>query len=89
MALAYENHPDPQMRPFKTEIDKAKRDDLLVGAAVGGMQLHRHFLRQRSLYTDASTTFVRDWPKTGRNEPCPCGSGRKFKKCCGSRSMLH
>ena len=23
--------------------------------------------------------------KVGRNEPCPCGSGRKFKKCCGSR----
>jgi len=22
-------------------------------------------------------------PKTGRNEPCPCGSGKKFKKCCG------
>lgn len=22
-------------------------------------------------------------PRTGRNEPCPCGSGRKFKKCCG------
>lgn len=22
--------------------------------------------------------------KTGRNEPCPCGSGRKFKKCCGA-----
>ncbi len=21
--------------------------------------------------------------KTGRNEPCPCGSGRKFKRCCG------
>ena len=21
--------------------------------------------------------------KTGRNDPCPCGSGRKFKKCCG------
>lgn len=24
-------------------------------------------------------------PQTGRNDPCPCGSGRKFKKCCGSR----
>jgi hypothetical protein len=24
-------------------------------------------------------------PKTGRNDPCPCGSGRKFKKCCGTR----
>lgn len=26
----------------------------------------------------------RDKPKTGRNEPCPCGSGKKFKKCCGA-----
>jgi preprotein translocase subunit SecA len=23
--------------------------------------------------------------RVGRNEPCPCGSGKKFKKCCGSR----
>jgi SEC-C motif-containing protein len=27
--------------------------------------------------------FKRAVPKTGRNEPCPCGSGRKYKKCCG------
>jgi hypothetical protein len=26
---------------------------------------------------------VREAPKVGRNEPCPCGSGKKFKKCCG------
>jgi uncharacterized protein len=26
----------------------------------------------------------RTQPKVGRNEPCPCGSGRKFKKCCGA-----
>jgi hypothetical protein len=26
---------------------------------------------------------VRDSPKIGRNDPCPCGSGRKYKKCCG------
>ncbi|MCF7864171.1 MAG: preprotein translocase subunit SecA, partial [Kiritimatiellales bacterium] len=25
-----------------------------------------------------------DGPKVGRNDPCPCGSGRKYKKCCGS-----
>jgi hypothetical protein len=25
----------------------------------------------------------RDAPKVGRNDPCPCGSGRKYKKCCG------
>jgi uncharacterized protein len=27
--------------------------------------------------------------KVGRNEPCPCGSGKKFKKCCGSPVDLH
>ena len=26
--------------------------------------------------------------KIGRNEPCPCGSGKKFKKCCGKNSAL-
>lgn len=31
-----------------------------------------------------STPVVRDGPKIGRNDPCPCGSGLKFKKCCGS-----
>ena len=30
-----------------------------------------------------STTVVREAPKVGRNDPCPCGSGKKFKKCCG------
>jgi uncharacterized protein len=30
------------------------------------------------------TPVVRFGPKIGRNDPCPCGSGRKFKKCCGS-----
>jgi len=28
------------------------------------------------------TTIVRDSPKIGRNDPCPCGSGKKYKKCC-------
>jgi hypothetical protein len=29
------------------------------------------------------TGFKRTAPKVGRNDPCPCGSGKKFKKCCG------
>jgi SEC-C motif-containing protein len=28
-------------------------------------------------------TVVREGKKTGRNEPCPCGSGKKYKHCCG------
>lgn len=37
-------------------------------------------------YTEGSIVGVnpieRTAPKVGRNEPCPCGSGKKFKKCC-------
>ena len=28
-------------------------------------------------------TIRKDTPKVGRNDPCPCGSGKKYKKCCG------
>jgi hypothetical protein len=35
-----------------------------------------------SLAHPASDTFEHDIPKVGRNDPCPCGSGKKFKKCC-------
>ena len=28
-------------------------------------------------------TVRRDTPKVGRNDPCPCGSGKKYKHCCG------
>ena len=37
----------------------------------------------------AATTLRREAPKTGRNDPCPCGSGKKFKKCCGDLARLH
>ena len=30
-----------------------------------------------------TTTVVREGRKIGRNEPCPCGSGKKYKACCG------
>ena len=31
---------------------------------------------------DYQEPYVRPEPKTGRNDPCPCGSGKKYKKCC-------
>lgn len=33
---------------------------------------------------DIQITFKRNLPKVGRNDVCPCGSGKKYKKCCGS-----
>ena len=44
------------------------------------MQALYKFYRQR--HSQPSTLLIED--KIGRNEPCPCGSGKKYKKCCGS-----
>lgn len=38
---------------------------------------------QEAVPQSASVPFVRDGRKVGRNEPCPCGSGKKFKQCHG------
>ena len=32
-------------------------------------------------------TFKRETPKVGRNDPCPCGSGKKYKNCCGKNAV--
>lgn len=43
--------------------------------------------RRKELYKEQklSTTVVKD-KKIGRNDPCPCGSGLKYKKCCGKNA---
>jgi SEC-C motif domain protein len=44
---------------------------------------HRHRAGEDHHHQHHQKTVVRDGPKIGRNDPCPCGSGKKFKKCCG------
>jgi len=40
--------------------------------------------RRKELYKEQKISCtVRNEKKVGRNEPCPCGSGKKYKKCCG------
>ena len=41
--------------------------------------IYRFWLAKRG-----TGTLRRDEPKIGRNDPCPCGSGKKFKQCCGA-----
>ncbi len=52
-----------------------------------GGQLHERsrFLREegRWFYVDGDILPSVEPVKVGRNDPCPCGSGKKFKKCCG------
>jgi hypothetical protein len=42
--------------------------------------------QQKAFYTEQKKSHIvrRSEAKIGRNEPCPCGSGLKYKKCCGA-----
>jgi preprotein translocase subunit SecA len=42
------------------------------------------YVMSRGEDTPAKQTIKRDGGKVGRNDPCPCGSGKKYKKCCGA-----
>jgi len=89
-ALANEHSPDPEMRPYKEPVSTELREKLIVGAAAGVTGIYRHFKTQRSLEKELygnATTFRRSMPKVGRNDPCPCGSGKKFKQCCGKPTL--
>lgn len=83
MALAHEHDPDPDMRPYSEPISGERREELIVGAAAGAMRLYRYF----RLEPTNVLPFMRPAGKVGRNDPCSCGSGRKYKKCCGAAKL--
>jgi uncharacterized protein len=90
LALAHEHDPDSEMRPYKEPIEAEQREKLLIGAAAGVMNIYKYFQEKR--FTGASLApgrgpYRRIAPKVGRNDPCPCGSGRKFKHCCGKMTL--
>jgi uncharacterized protein len=86
LALAHEHDPDPEMRPYGEPVSTELREKLIVGAAAGVMRIYCRFesLRLEAMRLLSETTDRRIAPKIGRNGPCPCGSGRKFKRCCGA-----
>jgi uncharacterized protein len=89
-ALAREHDPDPELRSYDKPINPELREKLTIGVAAGVMQIYRYFEKRRRiamarLASDA--TFRRLTPKVGRNDPCPCGSGKKYKHCCGKITM--
>ena len=51
-----------------------------------GVQDAYDFFREARARALAPATQRRGAPKVGRNDPCPCGSGRKFKNCCGAQA---
>ena len=83
MMLRHEHDEDPDLRPG--EITPEKREKVIVEMAAGLVRAYRYFQERRQEHV--GTTFKseprRTASKVGRNELCPCGSGKKYKKCCG------
>jgi uncharacterized protein len=84
----------PLMRPLyllgADEIDESelpevedplKAHQLALEIEANLPAIHRFWLPRRKA---AVETVKRDEPKVGRNDDCPCGSGKKYKKCCGA-----
>ena len=61
------------------------REQLSEQIAGSVATLYRYWLpkRQAALGSATAAPYKRDQAKIGRNDLCPCGSGKKFKKCCG------
>lgn len=89
--------PDWPKEPLTPDQDSDIVTSLTVGAARSYRHfaaVRRANAEAEALYEDAvdgalddeefyPETYVRPAPKVGRNDPCPCGSGRKYKRCCG------
>jgi uncharacterized protein len=45
-------------------------------------EIYAFWLARRADYMPGNQPVRRDKPRVGRNDPCPCGSGKKYKKCC-------
>src|SRR5690606_15083690 len=72
-------------RKRRTDMSKMRqRKEEFAGASASGSP---EYLSQENEYHDPSENVkqepIKVEPKIGRNEPCPCGSGKKFKNCHG------
>lgn len=66
--------------------EEVKREEAakITGAALQTLQSLDN--DQRQVKSEINRTVVNQGPQVGRNEPCPCGSGKKYKQCCGKNA---
>lgn len=81
----YEMFMDMVYRIKTDTIEKLCRVQIQREEEVEEMQekQRQDYIMSRGEDTAAPKTVKRDHDKIGRNDPCPCGSGKKHKKCCG------
>ena len=87
MILYHEHDADPETRP--PAIGPEQREEIIAHMAAGLLQIYRYYLSQRQspIPRPASRTVRRETAKVGRNDPCPCGSGKKYKHCHGGTTL--
>jgi len=73
-AAAREHGEDWPQGGAREELENDCQDDVPLAVT----DIYRFWAAKRG-----TPTIRREEPKVGRNDPCPCGSGRKFKQCCG------
>jgi uncharacterized protein len=82
LMLYHEHDEDPELRPGP--IGPEKREEIIVQVLAGVVKAYRYFRMHRQQATGPFTNEPhRSAGKIGRNDLCPCGSGRKYKRCCG------
>ena len=64
----------------KQEDVKREEAAKITGAA---LQAINSLDNGEQIKSEVNKTVVNEGPKVGRNDPCPCGSGKKYKNCCG------
>jgi uncharacterized protein len=69
--------------------DNAIRRTLLPQLPEAIAALHAFWLARRTPSGKHRSPAARASPKVGRNDPCLCGSGRKYKYCCGQPTTVH
>ena len=75
-------HDVVQMMMNLRKQDEVKREETakITGAA---LQALNSLDNGEKMKVEEHKPVVNDGPKVGRNDPCPCGSGKKYKNCCG------
>ncbi len=69
-------------RESRVSITNASLDNSVVNS----MNIEGESSVPKTNQTAKAQPIVNDGPKVGRNDPCPCGSGKKYKQCCGKNA---
>lgn len=64
------------------KVSDAEVENLQNAITPSVREIHAYWLARRGDSKPANAPIRRESPRVGRNDPCPCGSGKKYKKCC-------